>query len=447
MYTGEKSIVQRIVSATPMVVLVLFFVFSVLQVARTTIHKVSGKKVVLDFLWPTFTPQRVRYGEYLVQEYMKRNPDVHINLVYTPDPGRKLQVMIAGRTTPDVAWLGVGWPQFTNALYPLDEFVAADPEVHPEDYNATLWKAVQWKGSVRALPSSGQTGIIYYNKDLFDDAGLDYPTEGWTWEDMERMGRALTKDFDGDGMIDQYGLQLEGLAVAPFYLYDGQIADPEWTEARVDTPVTVAILDRYQKLMYGETPCMPSAAATQELGMLPMFEAGRTAMTGASSYAIETFRNAPFDWDIVILPKFIHEGKTYRATGLWQEEYGMFSDTDELEESWKFIKWCASREAVQWAAVEGHIVPGRTDVAQSDAYLHSGKRPANMVAFIESHEFAVPIWPHPWWKRISVAFENPQNMFLQGSEGIRPTAAETCVIIQENLQKMLDEYREEHPDE
>jgi ABC-type glycerol-3-phosphate transport system substrate-binding protein len=135
------------------------------------------RPITLDFVWPTYTPQKVRYGEYLKEKYEADHPDIYINLMKTPDPYLKMQVMIAGRTTPDVVWMGVGWEQFQDALMPLDERVAQDPALGPDTYFPRIWEACKWNGTLRALPSSGQVGIVYYNKDLFDEAGLEYPTE------------------------------------------------------------------------------------------------------------------------------------------------------------------------------------------------------------------------------------------------------------------------------
>ncbi|MCP4643886.1 MAG: sugar ABC transporter substrate-binding protein [bacterium] len=413
------------------------------QVWRTCRNDTPGRKVTIDFLWPTYTPQKVRYGEYLARTYMEANPDVYVNLILTPDPYRKLQVMIAGRTAPDVVWLGVGWHQFAEALMPLDALAADDPTVQADDYFPRLWDTVHWQGSLRALPTSGQVGIIYYNKDLFDEAGLDYPTADWTWDDMVRMATALTRDFDGDGAIDQYGLQLGQVYVVPFMLYDGQLADPDWKHARVDTPVTRALLERYQALMY-EDRVMPTPTASQELGMLPMFEAGRVAMHAASGYAIESFRTAQFDWDVVSFPWFDFEGQRYRATGLWEEEFAVLWDTDVQDEAWRFARWCAGPDMIRWASLNGHIVPGRIDVALSDDYLNSGRRPKNMQAFTESLSFAVPVYPHPWFKRIGIEFEPIMNQYLIGTEGRRITADAALERMQQTLERILDEYNEEH---
>jgi len=419
------------------------FALSGYWVWRTSGNNVEKGKVNIDFLWPTYTPQKVRYGEHLAAQYMKENPGVRVNLILTSDPYKKLQIMIAGRTTPDVMWMGIGWQQFADALMPLDAFAARDPDVRRETYLPGLWDAVTYQGSLRGLPSSGQVGVLYYNKDLFDQAHVPYPTPDWTWDDMVRMAKQLTRDFDGDGVIDQYGLQLEQVYRLPFIVYPGQFADPEWRTARLDTPAVAAILERYRDLIYKDK-VMPTPTASAELGMLPMFEAGRVAMHAASGYALESFRKVQFDWDVAVFPAFLFNGARYQATGLWQEEFCVLWNTDIPEESWKFARWCAGKDMIRWAALDGHIVPGRVDVATSTEYLAPGKRPANMRAFVDSQSFAVPMVPHAWHVRIASEFEPIWQDFMQNPEGQGIPAAEAAKRFNTALQKILDEYNAEN---
>lgn len=401
------------------------------------------RRVTIDFLWPTYTPQKVRYGQYLARQYMEEHPDVYVNLMLTPDPYPKLQVMIAGRTTPDVVWQGVGWQQFASAFMPLEERVAASSMIQPEAFFPSLWAACHWRGALLVLPSSSQVGVIYYNKDLFDEAGLSYPTNDWTWEEMVRAGRALTRDFDGDGFTDQYGVQLEYLFRIPFLLYDGQMADPEWQEARIHTPLRLAIMEDYRDLIYKEG-IMPTPIAAAELGMLPMFEAGRIGMFASSGYALESFRKVQFDWDVVPLPWYEFEGERYRATGVWQEEFAVMWDTDIPDEAFAFASWCASKEVIAWAAENGHIVPGRIDVAESTAFKDPNKRPANMDAFVESIGFGIPVYPHPAMREMTRRLEPVWQRFMVGVEGARIPVDQALREMDTVLQDILDAYNAEY---
>jgi multiple sugar transport system substrate-binding protein len=268
------------------------------------------------------------------------------------------------------------------------------------------------------------------------------PTSDWTWDDMVRMGKALTRDFDGDGVIEQYGLQLEQVYRVPFMQYVQPVADPTWTRAQIDHPVTVAIMDAYRDLIY-KHHVMPTPTASAELGMLPMFEAGRMGMHAASAYAIESFRKTPFDWDVVSLPWFVCNGKRYRGTGLWEEEFAILADTDVPEEAWKFARWCASPEVVRWASREGHIVPARFDVAYSDAFLTPDMKPEHARMFLDSWDFATPVYQHPWWKRISVDFEPILQQWMVGTDGRKISTPDAMRRLDRALQQVLDDYRNE----
>lgn len=398
-----------------------------------------GQRVQIDLLWPTYTPQKVRYGEYLAETYNREHPDVFVNLILTPDPYPKLQVMIAGRTSPDVAWMGVGWQQFVDALMPLNDVIVNDPEVGREHYSESVWEGVKWEGDVYGVPSGAQTAVIYFNKDLFDEAGVPYPTPDWTWNDMLAMAKALTKDFDGDGMTDQYGLQLEQASRMPFLQYARTMADGSWERAQINEPDTIAVLEAYRDLIYKHR-VMPTPTTSAEMGYLPMFEAGRVAMHAASAYAIETFRKTSYDWDIVSFPWFEFEGRRFRSTGIWQEEFCILADTDVPREASEFARWCAGREVTAWASREGHIVPARNDVAYSEAFLVPNQKPASARLFLDSWEFATPVYAHPWWKRMSVEMEPFWQQYMEGTNGKRISAQELAAQLHATLQKVLDDY-------
>lgn len=444
--SGIRGYVVRVWSrlAEPVIygAVVLVVIFAAVRVWYVERPPKIGQRVQIDFLWPTYTPQKVRYGEYLVDTYNREHPDVFVNLILTPDPYPKLQVMIAGRTAPDVVWMGVGWQQFVDALMPLTKLATDDAEVGRAQFSESVWEGVKWDGEVYGIPSGAQTAVIYYNKDLFDEAGLPYPTPDWTWNEMLALAKALTKDFDGDGMTDQYGLQLEQASRIPFLQYTRTMADDTWRSARINQPDTVAVLRAYRDLIY-KHKVMPTPTASAEMGLLPMFEAGRVAMHAASAYAIETFRKTPYDWDIVSFPWFEYEGKKFRSTGLWQEEFSILADTDVPKEAWEFARWCAGREVTSWASREGHIVPARNDVAYSEAFLVPNQKPENAKLFLDSWEFATPVYAHPWWKRMAIDMEPAWQQYMEGTNGKRIEAEELVVQLHTTLQRILDEYNAE----
>jgi multiple sugar transport system substrate-binding protein len=77
------------------------------------------------------------------------------------------------------------------------------------DYWPGLLESAKYQGSVYGLPRDIEVNIIYYNKDLFDAAGVAYPSEDWTWDDFLAVAEKLTQK-DANGMTTVYALAAEG---------------------------------------------------------------------------------------------------------------------------------------------------------------------------------------------------------------------------------------------
>lgn len=79
-----------------------------------------------------------------------------------------------------------------------------DPAFERE-YLPTALQSFNYRGFQGGLPWGGNAALIFYNKDLFDAAGVPYPARDWTWAQFREIARALTRDTDGDGHTDQFG--------------------------------------------------------------------------------------------------------------------------------------------------------------------------------------------------------------------------------------------------
>ena len=82
----------------------------------------------------------------------------------------------------------------------------------------------QTDGMQTCMPQNVSSLVTYYNRDLFEPAGVEPPPAGgWTWNDMVRRGAELTRDTDGDGTVDVYGLgtDVEIIRLAPFIWSNG----------------------------------------------------------------------------------------------------------------------------------------------------------------------------------------------------------------------------------
>ena len=159
----------------------------------------------------------LEYIQQAAKEFMEDNPNVEIKILSGPDqetsPPSKLPVLIAAGTPPDVTELypAVGAPfQAQKFFMDLRPLIAKDPEVRPEKYTPSSIQAFTWTdGSIWGLPGDIYPVVTFYNRDLIEAAGLLTPGKlgkDWTWNALVELGSKLTRDTNGDGQIDQYGL-------------------------------------------------------------------------------------------------------------------------------------------------------------------------------------------------------------------------------------------------
>jgi multiple sugar transport system substrate-binding protein len=164
---------------------------------------------------------------------------------------RILTSMLAG-TPPDVFLLdNIDVPAFTSRGVTLDLSPYLQRlGVDLSRYDSTVLGIFRRGDALYALPKGYSPMVMVYNKDLFDRAGLPYPTDDWTWDDFVRIAEILTRDTDGDGQIDQWGTAFDRrvfLWVPWVWSGGGDVLCPDGTKASgcLDAPASVAAIRWY----------------------------------------------------------------------------------------------------------------------------------------------------------------------------------------------------------
>ncbi|MBW2121516.1 MAG: sugar ABC transporter substrate-binding protein, partial [Deltaproteobacteria bacterium] len=190
-----------------------FFVFSMLAGCQRE-EKAAEKKTIRFTVWGS--PSSNEVYKQVVDEFEKRNPDITVELMMLPWSAyhRKILTMVAAGSKLDVMRLANSYfPQFMEkkALLALDKYVERDrDEIDLDDfYPEALMGCRASDGSLCGLPVDIVGWALYYNRGLFDKAGLSYPDRSWTWDTLLETAKKLTRDFDGDGFIDQYGVYVK----------------------------------------------------------------------------------------------------------------------------------------------------------------------------------------------------------------------------------------------
>jgi multiple sugar transport system substrate-binding protein len=237
---------------------------------------------------------------------------------------------------------------------------------------------------VVCLPQNISSQVVYYNRELFDAAGLAYPAPEWSWQAFRQTALALTQpDTDGDGEADQHGLGLEPqlIRMAPFIWQNGGelVDDPAApTRLALDAPITQEAI-RFVADLALVDQVVPSRNAEAVQSHRDRFYGGKIAMYIDSRRIVPTLRElAQFDWDVAPLPT----GKR-AASVLHSDGYCLAAASEVKDAAWAFIEYALSAEGQIRAAQLGRTVPSLRSVAESSAFLDATQPPASAQVWLD----------------------------------------------------------------
>lgn len=311
----------------------------------------SKKVITLTFALQQSNVTSFGYWEKIVQQFEANNPGIKINMLNIPRQYMsKIQTMIGGGSPPDLMLMSpMQLQEFVarGVILNLQDWYEKSEKIHRDDIYPELLRANRYRysGNLHAMPVNCSPTVLYYNRDLFDAAGVSYPDESWTWETFLRAAQELTRDTDGDGRLDQYGC----LALAPWLMRycllwqnGARLLNEEGTECLLDRPEAIEAIQWMVDLInkYRVAPSL-SETREQEGGSGEMFMSGKVAMYGHVRSLIRSFREIEkFQWGIAPLPR----GRQ-RATVLNTVCLMILRTTRYPEAAWKFVEYLASREA------------------------------------------------------------------------------------------------------
>lgn len=312
----------------------------------------------------------------------------------------RLGTSIAGGQPPDLFLMNYRYyGQFAarGALEPVESYLRDSDAFAAEDFFDTAMTPFRWDGEQVCLPQNVSSLVVYYNLDLFARAGLDPPNDDWTWDDMVSAAKELTRDDDGDGTVDVYGLGVdpEIIRVAPFiWSAGGRLVDDEASPTRfaLDARAVVAMQQFFDlRAVHGVTPTDEEAEAED---FESRFLNGRLGMLMESRRVVPTLRTiSDFDWDVAGIP-----ASDVPVSVLHSDAYCMTAGSDAKDAAWRFMEFALGPEGQRITAEAGRTVPSLRSVADGDAFLDPDADPANGQVFLDQIPAlrAVPVistWP------------------------------------------------------
>lgn len=317
----------------------------------------------------------------MIAVFETKNPDIKIDLQVTgfEDYFTKLATTVGGGNAPDVFEMNM-----ENYLAYMLRGACADLTglVDAENYAVGTLEAVSSAGKLYAVPMSFSTCILIYNKALFDQAGISYPADDWTWADVQNAAEAIKALGD-----DIWGI-FQPITYNEFYKSvkgnGGSLLNKDNTAFTANSPENVAVLDAMIKRVRGENHVQPTAEEMAGRGDWDLFTEGKLGMIITGIWAFPTYtEKCAFDWDIVVEP-----GYATKSTFFFANVNCVSLSSVKKEAAAKFADAMGSDpDIVQLRLNAGWELPTIADQSKLTQYL-TVTPPANRAAVFDSMDYA-----------------------------------------------------------
>jgi multiple sugar transport system substrate-binding protein len=304
-----------------------------------------------------------------INDFHARQTKVKVRHTFEPvfgDYPAKLRALMAADTYPDLVHQHLSVVQdfsAQGAITELKPYMTRD-KVSEKDFIPVLVEEFTHKGKLMAIPKDSAAFGVYYNKDMFDKAGLKHPTENWTWEEFLNACQRLTKPADGQFAItSQRPAPDSEQWEAVLRSFGGSWYNKELSKSNLDNPGSIDAIQYFWDLEYKHR-VTPTSHNFQFTG--DAWRGGVTAMAfghHSTAYFHKTEKRE-FKFDVVPIPR----GKGGNFVAVGASGYALPVKAKYKDQGWELLKFLTSKE-VQAKIASGHRWgPSRPDSVDNLAW-------------------------------------------------------------------------------
>lgn len=388
-------------------IITLLLIFMVIALSACSSDQSSGKatKNTLEVaLWDKNAKKAVNKS---IEVFNKKHPDVKVNVTYTPwaDYWTKLKTSLGGGSGPDVFWMnGPNFYQYATSgqIENLEPFIKKDSEFKKDAYYPAVVNLYTYNKNLYAAPHFIDAVGLFYNKKLFDKAGIPYPDDSWTWDDLEKVGQKLTNKKDG---IYGYAANIkdnQSVYYDLIYQAGGYVINDDKSKSGFNSTESKEAFNFLNRLI--KKGISPSAQTDMETESKQLFESGKAAMIPAISVSAAEFQGAlGDDLGVAPLPKGKKAASIVHGIG-----WAMKGKTNKKDIAWDLIKALTGKEANTVIAESGFSIPANKEVSQ--IWLKSIPS-LDLKVFLDAQKIGVP---YPISKN-TAAWQDVENKEIQGA--------------------------------
>ncbi|MDD3925651.1 MAG: sugar ABC transporter substrate-binding protein [bacterium] len=347
----------------------------------------------------TYSPTDIgcRIIDKSIDKFMKQNPGIEVKKVWlTEQYQTKLMTMIAGGNPPDIFRLAPDYiPTYVQrgTLESLDKYIAKSNILKLEDFYSQVLYKYKYETGSRTVGKGPVYGFgtdwspdctLFYNKDMFDKAGLPYPTKSMNWEEFRQTAIKLTT---GKGGQRRFGCLIGDIPLLVAQ-NGGSVFSPDGRRCLLDNPQAIEAFQYLVDLKLRDR-VMPSAGDLQSSNYLQLFQAERLGMFLSGRFYVSIMQEQVKGVRWGVAPGLHQKKRINMVTG----PYGwvMSSKVKHPEAAWKLMEHLVAGNCEEELAKAGYNIPVVKKIAESDMFLGNPNHMSRVnKVFMDEVKYAVP---------------------------------------------------------
>lgn len=336
--------------------------------------------------------------------FMEKNPHIQVNTTQSNWKGHyeKISAELAAGDAPDVFLLDSVFIPLYRDKGILEELTERASFLDEEKFPALKQLKIP-DNRLYAIPQGIQVDVLYYNKDMFDAAGVDYPTDQWTLNDLAEAAVKLTNDEHFGFAIPPNNMRYGWYPL--IRQFGGDILDESRKNSRIKSDPQVKKALEFMYRAWNTDRYVPGFEEMEgSLGMKSstFFPREKVAMFYDSYVGVARLLDTGINYDVVIQPRMLNRYAAFIAN-CWVLNSSV--SQEQKEAGWKFIEFYLSDEAQELHASMASSLPANREIMRKMLSDRSSA-PQNKMAFLKTFEFASPMAENSVWTE--------QNKIVQG---------------------------------
>ncbi|MFF3262448.1 ABC transporter substrate-binding protein [Streptomyces sp. NPDC002932] len=376
--TGRRTMLSAAVAAT-------LLVAGCTQGSATRTTSDDGRKVV-HYLSFTAAPDHLKDLASLEKSFEKTHPDIDVRVQTAPFDSyfTQLQTSVAGGTAPDVFELNQdNFASYAESGALADLGALSRTGATKNAFTGSSLRAFAYDGKQYGLPSSFSTELLFYNKDLFDKAGLDYPTDDWTWQDEQHAAQKI-QDLGGGVFGDfQHTSYLE--FTKALAQNGGSFLSADGTKPAFDSAAGVAAAKWLTGKVGTTMPTQAQIGGATDYDT-KLFTEGKLGMWHSGSWFFPTVADFRIHWDVAPEP-----AAKRKANSVFQNTLALSSQSRNRDAAWEWMSYLTTSQEVAQKRIDTswELSPATSDALRKQ-YI-AATPPGNRAAVFQALDDVAPL--------------------------------------------------------